>query len=132
MFRHDDDPTLLMTEGEDFAGISRTRITDQRTYLQIASSKATDFMSEINRFTRIGAFMNTQFPKTPNSQFYTTQAARATPPPKIEEETAVNDLSDVMSSIPFLEQPDFDLLVRFKYLVRNTFGKFSKFRHFFS
>lgn len=102
-----------MTEGEDFAGNSRTRMADQRTYLQIASSKATDIMSEINKFTKIGAFMNAQFPKTTNSQFYTTQAARATPPPKSEEDTAVNNLSDVMSSIPFLEQPNFDLLVRF-------------------
>ena len=122
MFRHDEDPTLLMTEGDYFAGNSRTRITDQRGYAQIISSKATEFISEIAKL-KFG-FTNTQSPKATNSQFYAPQAARATPPPKVEEETAVNNLSDVMKSIPFLEQPNFELLVRF--CLQNSVRKISK------
>ncbi|KAI6658013.1 TBC1 domain family member 15-like [Oopsacas minuta] len=116
LHRHDEDPSLLMTEGEDFAGnYHKQRTTEHRSYMQMGFSKANDIISEIYKIPKLGAFMNSPFQKNPNTQFY-AEKPEIKISGKSEED---NNLLEVTKSIPFLDKPNFDPLP----LVQSIDGK---------
>ena len=100
-----------MTEGEDFVGTNKHRNSEPKTYLQIGFSKATDIVSEISNLPKLKALMNFPFPKT-SPVVNSNQNKIPVPISKQEQAFVDTSLAEVTQSIPFLEKPNFNPMVR--------------------